>query len=192
MKRPPRHRDRLVPAFSLVETLVVIAIAGALLAIGLSLSGKSGDRARRDATERLASIVEQARTAAITRRTTVVLAIAPPDEEHGATRLGLFEVARPPRAGEPLDGRPLQRWTPLPDGVAFAGGEIAGLANPLDAAPLELRWQDGERSATVHALAFTPRGGLAWPAGSKPVALALGSGALRIGRAVARPWSLDG
>jgi type II secretory pathway pseudopilin PulG len=172
--------------------LVVISIAGGLLAIGLSLSGKSGDRARRDALERFAAMIEQARSTAITRRKTVVLAIAGPDEEHGATRLGLFEVDRPPRTGEPLEGRPLQRWSPLPDGVAFASGEIAGLANPLDAAPLELRWQDGERSATVHSLAFTPRGGLAWPAGSKPVALTLGSGALRIGRAVARPWKFDG
>lgn len=179
-------------AFSLVEMLVVIAIAGTLLAIGLSLSGKSGDRARRDASERLAGLIEQARTAAITRRATVVLAIAPSDAEHDATRLGLFEVSRPPRAGEPLEGRPLQRWTPLPNGVGFDRGEIAGLANPLDAAPLELRWQDGRQRATVHVLAFTPRGGLAWPAGSKPVALTLGSGALRIDRAVARPWRLDG
>lgn len=171
--------------------LVVIAIAGTLLAIGLSLSGKSGDRARRDASERLAGLVEQARTAAITRRTILVLAIAPPDGEHDATRLGLFEVARPPRPGEALDGRPLQRWTRLPDGVGFTKGEIAGLANPLDSEALELRWQDGRQRATVHALAFTPRGGLAWPAGSTPVALSLGSGVLRIGRAVARPWRLD-
>jgi len=172
--------------------LVVIAIAGGLLAIGLTLSGKSGERARRNASERLAGLVEQARSAAITRRTTVVLAIAPPDGTHEATRIGLFEVARPPRAGQPLDGHALQRWIRLPDGVDFTQGEVAGFANPLDAEPLELRWHDGRQRATVHALAFTPRGGLAWPAGSTPVALSLGNGALRIGRAVARPWRLDG
>lgn len=181
-----------MPAFSLVEMLVVIAIAGALLAMGLTLSGKSGDRARRNASEQLAGLVEQARTAAITRRTTVVLAIAPPDAEHEATRIGLFEVDGAPRSGQSLDGQLIQRWTRLPDGVGFIKGQIEGLANPLDTEPLELRWQEGRQLATVHALGFTPRGGLAWPAGSTPVALSLGSGALRIGRAVARPWRLDG
>lgn len=171
--------------------LVAIAIVGTLLALGLAITGRSPANKRRDATQQFAGLVEQARSAAITRRTTVLLAIAAPDAEHDATRLGLFETSSKTIAGVALDCRQIQRWIRLPDGIAFASGELAGLGNPLDAPPLDLRWQDGRKHATVHALAFSPRGGLTWPPGSTTVALSLGNGTLRIGRAVARPWAFD-
>ncbi len=184
-------------------------LLGALLTMGFGIFGKTAASARRTAYDQFTATVEQARTAAITRRKPVILAIAPPvpggsDESY---RIGLFEVDELPESGTAVAGRQLQRWNILPGGVVFFEGQVAGFRNPLDQDPVELTWKDGENQARVHALAFTPRGGLAWPIGSEPVAVKLGSGtirdgkpfatpsggqsALRIGRVVARPWRLD-
>jgi hypothetical protein len=185
-------------------------LLGVLLTLGFGVFGKTAASARRTASDQFAATVEQARTAAITRRMPVLLAIAPP-VPGGADdnfRIGLFEVdALPDRAGE-VAGRQLQRWNILPTGVVFFGGEVEGFRNPLDEELVQLTWKDGENQARVHLLAFNPRGGLAWPAGSDPVAVTIGSGtlrdgqtiptsdggraSLRIGRVVARPWRLDG
>jgi prepilin-type N-terminal cleavage/methylation domain-containing protein len=205
----PRHRSAPPPGFSLVELLVVMILLGALLTMGFGIFGKTAASARRAAFDQFTATVEQARTAAITRRKPVILAIAPPvpGDVEANYRIGLFEVDELPANGGALAARQLQRWNTLPGGVVFFGGEVEGFSNPVDAETVELSWKDGENQARVHALAFNPRGGLAWPAGSEPVAVKLGSGtlrdgkpvatpsggqsALRIGRVVARPWRLD-
>ncbi len=204
------QRSAPPPGFSLVELLVVMILLGVLVTLGLGVFGKTAASARRTATDQFAATVEQARTAAITRRKPVILAIAAPvpggaDSNY---RVGLFEVDELPERGAAIAARQLQRWSILPTGVVFFDGAVEGLDNPLDAEDVELSWKDGENQARVHLLAFNPRGGLALPAGSEPVAVTLGTGvlrdgraiptsdggrnSLRIGRVVARPWRLDG
>lgn len=185
-------------------------LVAALLTIGMGIFGKTAASARRTAYDQFTATVEQARTAAITRRKPVILAIAPPvaggaDDYY---RIGLFETDEVPERGAEIAARQLQRWNILPGGVVFFGGKVENFDNPVDEELVNLSWKDGENEARVHILVFNPRGGLALPAGSEPVAINLGSGtirdgqpfptsdggrsALRIGRVVARPWRLDG
>jgi prepilin-type N-terminal cleavage/methylation domain-containing protein len=204
---PSVHRSR---GFSLIEMLVVMVIVGALLAMGLTVFGRTAASARRTAVDQFTAAVEQARTTAITRRKPVILAIAPPaaGSTDATTRFGIFEVDELPEEGEPIDARQIQRWNLMPEGAIFLPEDLDGLRNVTRGDKVQLKWRDGGNQASVHALAFTPRGGLAWPTGSDPVAVKIGSGfyrdgqpvptaggghsGMRIGRVVARPWRLDG
>ena len=204
-----RHSPFRAPGFSLIELLVVMVLIGALTAIGISTMGSTAANARRTATDEFTAAVEQARTAAITRRKPVILAIAAPrsSDTEQKSRFGLFEVDELPESGTSLEGKQLQRWTLMPDGVVFFGGKIKELRNLLDEDEVQLSWKDGQNQASVHALAFNARGGLVWPTGSDPVAIKIGSGAyqngkpvalpngghnsLRVGRVVARPWKIE-
>lgn len=186
-----------------------MVLIGALTAIGISTMGSTAANSRRTATDEFTAAVEQARTAAITRRKPVILAIAAPrtSDTDQKCRFGLFEVDELPETGTAVEGRQLQRWTVMPDGVVFFGGKIDELRNVLDEDEVQLSWKDGQSQATVHAFAFNPRGGLAWPTGSDPVAVKVGSGtyqngkpvalpsgghsSLRVGRVVARPWKIE-
>jgi hypothetical protein len=185
----------------------------ALVAAGFSLielMGNTAANARRTGTDQVVAAIEQARTAAITRRKPVILAIAEPQpgDPDENCRFGLFEVDTLPDEGSDLEARQLQRWSVLPTGVIFLDGKIRDFENLLDQEKVRLSWKDGQNSATVHALVFNTRGGLAWPSGSDPVAVKVGNGnyrngrpmeisgggghnSLRIGRVVARPWRLD-
>jgi prepilin-type N-terminal cleavage/methylation domain-containing protein len=209
VKPPPRLSTPCAAGFSLIELLVVMVIIGALTAAGLSVMGNTTANAQRTATDQVVAAIEQARTAAITRRKPVILAIAQPQpgdvDEH--CRFGLFELDTLPDEGSDLDAHQLQRWNTLPTGVVFLDGRIRDFDNLLDQDKVQLSWKDGQNSASVHALVFNTRGGLAWPSGSDPVAVKIGGGnyrngkpmpiaggghsSLRIGRVVARPWRLD-
>jgi len=204
---PVTHHRR---GFSLIEMLVVMMIVGTLMVIGLNIFGKTAASSRRTATDQFTAAVEQARTAAITRRKPVILAVAPPipGDKDQTTRYGLFEVDSLPDNPGLIEARQVQRWNLMPDGVLFFGGDIDGLRNVLDEDQAQLKWKNGENQAFVHALAFNSRGGLAWPTGSDSVAVKIGTGvyqngkpietrdgghsSMRIGRVVARPWRLDG
>jgi len=209
MKSPAPSLYARASGFSLIELMVVMVIIGVLTVVGITSMGNPAATARKTATEQFTAAIEQARTAAITRRKPVILAmVAPvPGDIDQNCRFGLFEVDKLPEEGAVAESRQLQRWTKLPEGVVFFGGKIDDLQNVADEDPVQLTWKDGENHAEVRALAFNSRGGLAWPSGSEPVAVKLGNGtyrdgkpvaitgggqnSLRIGRVVARPWKLD-
>jgi hypothetical protein len=189
--------------------LVVMGIIGALTAVGISVLGSSAAKEQKTTADQFTATIEQARTAAITRRKPVILAVARPqpgdlDEN---CRFGLFEVDELPASGEALNARQLERWHVVPSSVVFLEGRIQDFDNLLDQQEVALSWKDGQNTAMVQVLAFDTRGGLAWPKGSDPVAVKIGNGhyrdgkpqpvtggghsSLRIGRVVARPWRLD-
>jgi len=195
------------PGFSLIELLVVMILIGALTTIGLSTMGRTASTARRTGVDQFSAAIEQARTAAITQRKTVVLAIAEPrpGDTDPHCRFGLFETDA--ISSGKVDARQLQRWTVMPDGVVFFKDKVTDFRNVMSGSTLQLAWKDGESQATVHALAFNPRGGLSWPPGSDPIGIKIGNGtyqngqamplpggghnSLRIGRVVARSWMLE-
>lgn len=209
VKPPPSSATRSAAGFSLIELLVVMVIIGTLTMAGLSVMGNTAANAQRTGTDQVVAAIEQARTTAITRRKPVLLAIAEPQpgDVDDNCRFGLFEVDTLPDEGSSVEARQLQRWNVLPPGVVFLDGKIRNLENVLEQDKVQLSWKDGRNSASVHLLAFNPRGGLAWPSGSDPVALKVGNGnyrdgkpmpvtgggasSLRVGRVVARPWRLD-
>ena len=178
----------------------------------------AGSRARQTGTDLLAAMIEQARTAAITSRSCVLLAVAEPGDLPAGDercRLGLFKVANwPDAATDPVMGELICRWRCLETGIVLLGGEVDGVANPLDASQRTIAYGATQQlAARVHALAFNARGGLLYPAGSSPVAMRIAEGGyragkatpnrrgksgivsenrLQIGRVIARPYQIDG
>lgn len=213
-----RHPACGTPAFSLTEMVAAMAVLVILLATGRVVMDGAGSRARQTGTDLLTAMIEQARTAAITSRSCVVLAVAEPGDLPVADercRLGLFKVARwPDPATDPVMGELICRWRCLETGIVLIGGEVDGVANPLDANQLTISYGATQQlAARVHAIAFNARGGLLYPVGSSPVAMRIAEGRyragkatpnrrgntaaitenrLQIGRVNARPYRIDG
>jgi type II secretory pathway pseudopilin PulG len=219
---PPEQRpsDRGNPAFSLIETIAVIAILVILMAAGASLMKGTGTQARNAGADMLGGMIEQARASAITSRCYVVLAIAEPGDlptSDERCRLGLFKVAVdkwPMAPSDTAEAELMSRWRTLETGVALIGGNVDGVPNPLDGDELTISYGANKPIAVrVHAIAFNPRGGLHYPSGSTPVAMRVAEGSyqkrkatayqrgdtgvisenrLKIGRVIARPYRIDG
>jgi len=167
--------------------LVVIAIISVLLVAGINVIGGTGPQSRRAASDTLTGMIEQARTTAITTRSTVFLAIAEPGDLPTGDlrcRVGLFEITSwPPNAGS-VDAVLLRRWDVLPLGVVLIPGQVDGLRNPLDLPEITIRHGSAGKpvEGRFHGIAFTPRGGLHWPEGSDPIGLRIAEGTYRQGR----------
>ncbi len=213
LKRLTGSRAR---GFTLIEILVTISIIVILMAAGVALLGSTGPQARRSGADLLTGMIEQARTTAITTRSHVVLAIAEPGSlpaNDGKCRIGLFKVSGWPNdLSVPVGASSIGRWRILENNVVLIGGEAeSGLANPLDGNKITLDYGKGQVSAYV--IVFNPRGGLAYPSGSGPIAMRVAEGAyrngvakpnrragsgsipenlIRIGRVTARPYRIDG
>ncbi len=179
------------PAFSIVEMVAVMAVLVMLSLAGLSAWLGTAAQSRAATMDVLVGLVEQARAAAITSRSDVVLAVAQPGDlpaGDGRCRCGWFQVASWPDAaaiGPPtVVGVQMSRWRPLDAGIVLLGGSVDGLDNPMDAPPLTILAGPGESNPlTVHALVFDPRGGLRYPGGSTPVVMRLAEGGYRGGLA---------
>ena len=165
----------------------VMAVMALLLTLGVSGLRDTGAQARQVASERLISMMEQARGTAITSHCFVVLALAEPGElpsKDERSHLGLFKIKEWPADPATLDGTLLHRWLELPSGVVMLPGSVSGLHNPRDEAQTTIRYPAGKQvlQGRFHILAFTPRGTLHWPAGSDPLALRIAEGVYRNGQ----------
>lgn len=194
-----------------------MAVITILLAVGIKILGGTSSQARKTATDALTASIEQARSKAITSRSTVILALAEPGDlptTDDRCRLGLFQVTNWPDSATTVDATLLQRWQSLPTGAIPYGGDFQGIRNPYDLPELTIRYTSAgkQQQIVVHAIAFTPRGGLQWPTGSDPLVMRIAEGGyrsgkampdlrgeskgvsenrLQIGRVVARPWRID-
>ncbi len=213
--------DRRKSGFTLIEMVTVIAILVILMLAGVSLLHGTGPSARKAGTDLLTGMIEQARTAAISTRGDVVLAIAEPGDlpaDDGRCRLGLFRIKPEDWPADPtsgvLNGELMSRWRTLETGVALLGGAVDGVENPLDSPQLTVSYGGSKStSVKVHAIAFNSLGGLLYPIGSTPVAMRVAEGnyrggkaspyhngdsgtitenRLKIGRVTARPYRTDG
>lgn len=200
--------------------VTVIAILVILMTAGVSLLNGTGSQARKAGADTLTGMIEQARASAITSRSYVVLAIAEPDDLPAGDqrcRLGLFKVAMdkwPANPADAINAELMSRWRTLETGVAIIGEKVDGVDNPLDADELTISYGTKKPlTVNVHAIAFNPRGGLHYPAGSTPVVMRVAEGnyrnrkatpfkrgdagviaenRLKIGRVIARPYRIDG
>lgn len=205
--------------------VAVIAILVTLMTAGITLLSGTGAQSRRAGTDLLSGMIEQARTTAITTRSYVVLAIAEPGDlpiTDERCRLGLFKVDAdkwPDTSVSPvtLNAALLSRWQTLNTGIVLIGKQKSDsnpddLPNPIDLDKITLNYGGTKNlSIKVHAIAFSPRGGLHLPSGSTSVVLRVAEGSyqkgvvkpilrsgkpsenrLKIGRVTARPYQIDG
>lgn len=196
--------------------VAVIAVTLILLTAGIALIGNTGAQARKTATDQIIGMIEQARTAAITSRSTVFLVVAEPGDLPAGDercRLGLFRADGEWKPGStgPIPATLLSRWSILETGVVLIDGQVDGVGNSLSGDELTITYKT--HSVKVHALAFNSRGGLVYPTGSTPVGMRIAEGAyrdgkaspnqrgdsgaiaenrLKIGRVTARPYRIDG
>ena len=218
MSPTQRHPGRAYPAFSLIEMTAVMAVMVILLVAGLDRIFGSGAHSGKADTDLLVGMIDQARTAAITSRSCVVLALAEPVDlpaRDPRCHLAIFKLdGLPDTLTETLKGVMLGRWRPMEPGIALIGGNVDGAENPIDAGKLTITCDVPQHlTVKVHAIAFNPCGGLIYPPGSAPVTLRVAeciyqngravpihrnpSGAtaeirLKIGRVSARPYRIDG
>jgi hypothetical protein len=205
--------------------VAVIAILVTLMTAGVSLLGSTGIQSRKAGVDTLSGLIEQARTKAITSRSHVILAIAEPGDlpaQDERCRIGIFTVDTwPEQVTGPLavNGVLTSRWQPINSGIALIPNQ-SGEANPpkepniLDQPQVTITYGGTKNlNAKVHAIAFNPRGGLAYPTGSSPVILRIAEGRyrsgkaipnkrgdsdaipesrLKVGRVTARPYQIDG
>lgn len=167
---------------------MVITIISILLGVGIKILGGTSGQARKTATDELAASIELARTTAITTHRVVILAIADPGDLPIADercRLGLFQVITWPDSTTTVNATQLRRWQPMPMGAIPNSGDYQGIRNPYDLPELTVRYVSAGKDVEVqvHALAFTPRGGLQWPTGSDPLVMRVAEGSYRGGRA---------
>jgi len=198
--------------------MAIMAVMVMLLVAGLDhVFGSVSHPGKTDA-DMLAGMIEQARTAAITSHSCVVLAIADPaDVPTGDPRcqLGIFKLdALPDCLTDTAKGVMIGRWRSLVPGIALIGGKVDGADNPLDAGKLTITCETPRHlTVGVHAMGFNSCGKLVYPPGSAPVTLRVakcvyqadkavpvrrnpsGTSAeiqLKIGRVSARPYRIDG
>jgi type II secretory pathway pseudopilin PulG len=175
-------------AFSLIELLVVITSISILLGVGIKILGGTSGQARKTATDSLAAAIELARTTAITTHRVVILAIVDPSDLPNMDercRLGIFQVITWPDSSTTVDATQLRPWQAMPLGAIPNRGDYQGIRNPYDLPEITVRYVSaGKQTETqVHALAFTPRGGLQWPTGSDPLVIRVAEGSYRGGQA---------
>lgn len=206
--------------FTLIELIAIIAIIVILITAGVGLVRGTGPSARKAGTDLLIGMIEQARTAAISSRTNVVLAIAEPGDlptGDARCRLGMFKIKPEDWPADPtgaeLKGELMSRWRVIETGAALIGGEVNGTPNPIDGPELNVIYGGFKPvSVKVHAIAFNSLGRLLYPVGSTPVAMRVAEGIyssgkatayqrgdaktisenrLKIGRVNARPYRID-
>ena len=211
-----RYPDRGASAFTLIETMTVMAILVILLATGSGILSGTGKHPGTADTDALTSLIEQARATAITSHSCVALALAAPGALPARDPRCQLAIIRLDAAPDDLTQTArvvlMGRWHPLEPGIALLGGAVDGTDNPMDAARLTFTSDDPRHPPlTVHAIAFDPCGGLIYPPGTAPVMLRLAGGIhltgtntppppnrsatevrLKIGRVSARPYRLDG
>ena len=214
-KKKPAFAYHLA-AFSLIEVVAVIAVLVTLMTASVSLLNNTGTQARKAATDTFIGLVEQTRTRAITSRCNVVLAIiAPADLPNGddRCRVGMFKVKEWPANSTLLEGELSNRWQALNRGVILNGGDLGGLANPIDQSKITITYGGAKKlTVSAHVIAFNSRGGLHYPFGSTSIIVRLAEGGyrngiatpnqrgptktvsenlLKIGRVTARPYRID-
>lgn len=204
-------------AFTLIEMMAVMAIFGILLTASISLLNNTGTQARKAAAATFISLVEQARTRAVTGKCYVVLAmIDPADLPNGdeRCRIGMFKVKEWTGDASVLEGELSNRWQSLNRGVILIPGDVNGIENPMEQPKITIIY-GGLKKLTVrtHLIAFNSCGGLHYPFGSAPIIVRLAEGSyrngiatpnkrgpnkaisenlLKIGRVSARPYPIDG
>lgn len=175
-------------AFTLIELVAVTAVLSILLLVAARLLGDHGFHARKAGADLIAGLVDQARAAAVSSRSRIILAVAEPGDLPAAGKkchLALFRAESwPERPGEPVEAVLIQRWQSLEAGVVLLGGEAGGVSNLLDTEQLTILYgKDHGQSVHVHAMVIHPHGGLHYPQGSSPVAIRIAEGGYQSGAA---------
>lgn len=178
---------KALPAFTLVELLVVIAIIVVLIAAAAPLFIDPSNSARKASKDVLRAHLQQARAQSIaTGNPTALLIPTYNSGTIGGRAIGIAEVEAQPGSANPYRVvRLLQKWTFLPDTIFFMTRSVAGA--PLDTILEETARIDAPYQRTTvscHYILFSPNGQIIQPpaptssTGSR-LTLAIGKGILK-------------
>ncbi len=167
----------------------VIAILLVVMTAGIGLRTGAPVATQRVAADLVSAMADRARTSAISKRSSVVMAMATPADlpvgADGRCRIGLFQVISESGEASSLVRTVTQlgRWQRLDRSIGWAAGKVDGAVNPFESPRLVLR--DGEETLRLHCIIFHSRGGLEWPLGSAPAVIRISqAGALSSGKVV--------
>jgi len=184
---PKRTVSRLA-AFTLVEMLVVIAIIGILLAVGMPMLTDPSNSSRRAAGDVLRAHLQEARSHAIATGTTTSLLFPEygASDKSGGALLGIAEVESQPNTSSPYKvTKLLQRWTPLPETIFFLNQSICQSSRKtIMDYPEKITAEYQKKQINCHYVVFSPNGQIISPQsdpGEPPLTIALGKGTLKSG-----------
>jgi type II secretory pathway pseudopilin PulG len=182
---PPRisklsRKTAALPAFSLIELLVVIAILIVLLAVVAPVLSSSSLNARQASRDIIRTQLQYARAHAITHRTPTALIIPSAASHHNGLRaISLIEVhwqdgqyvAKTNDDGETPQ---LQRWSVLPQNDHLVSFEMTGTVQPTVVDhERTLSILDRGRQMDCHMMVFSPDGRIVYPDSGGPIHFAI-------------------
>lgn len=177
-RRSGRRIPAADPGFSLVEMLLVMAVAGTLLALAAPSLLNLGP-SRKAASMELSGFLERAGMHAVTREEPVYVAFADQSHPVEGQRFRAYASFVPDSAGEEnqsIAGRSLRQvseWISLPEGIVFGNASLfeAGpgyafrtLHDFPEKRPFAVSSESGSQvSAEFPYLVFSPSGGILYP-----------------------------
>jgi prepilin-type N-terminal cleavage/methylation domain-containing protein len=174
------RKRSLLPAFSLIELLVVMAIVLALAGIAANGIFGSSQNARLTSRDRVKVKLQQARAHAIaTRNPTALIVPVGISGKYALRAMSLIEVEKidgryVPMENENGDTALVQRWTVLPGNFHFVTNRMIGSEQPT-VVDLENTLTIRQRGNEIdcHMIVFAPNGQIAWPSSGSPIHIAI-------------------
>lgn len=159
---------RTAHGFSLVEMLVVILIASILLGVAATLCVTSGPVARRGAAEQFITCLDYARSEAMTKHITVLLALAEPADMAEDTRrlsVGIFQIPEKADATALDQAILLTRWQSFEEGIVMNSAGHPDRTSIADLAKYHLSYQtpSGVKTMLVTGILINPQGVIKYP-----------------------------
>lgn len=178
----------LLPAFSLIELLVVMAILFSLAGIAANGISHSSQNPRLTSRDLVKAKLQQARAHAMANHTyTAMVVPVRSSGKNGLHEISIIEVERMNEGYVPVENENgdtvmLQKWTKLSGNFHFVTNSMIGsdLPTVVDEDETLTLLQKG-RVTECHAIVFAPNGQIRWPSAGSPIHIAIAEAAHRGG-----------
>ncbi len=173
------RKHSLLPAFSLIELLVVMAILFSLAGIAANGISHSSQNARLTSRDLVKAKLQQARAHAMANHTyTAIVIPVRSSGKNGLHEIAMIEVERTNEGYVPLENENgdavlLQKWTKLRGNFHFVTNTMIGSDLPTVVDEEALALSQKGRVTECHAIVFAPNGQIKWPIDGSPIHIAI-------------------